>query len=128
MSFVHTWFPILFSDQFMDSIPIFKIFIFLVICRTIPTNTVINALGHSRILAVIGLLELAIHLIGSYLCLHWFGLFGIAYATIFAYSFEKLAGLIYLWWKKGIIITQLIPFNWWLFYSILLIVSYFING
>jgi O-antigen/teichoic acid export membrane protein len=128
MFFVHSWFPILFSEQFMDSIPIFKIFLFLVISRTIPTNAVINALGHSRILAVIGLLELAIHLIASYFGLHLFGLIGIAYATFFAYSFEKIAGLFYLWWKKGILITQLIPFYWWLFYSILLIVSYFING
>ncbi len=128
MSFVHSWYPILFSDQFIDSIPIFKIFLFLVICRTIPTNTVINALGHSRILAVIGLFELVIHLISSYLCLHWFGLVGIAYATFFAYSFEKLAGLFYLWWKMGILITQIIPFYWWLFYSILLIASYFIIG
>jgi O-antigen/teichoic acid export membrane protein len=127
MFFVHSWFPMLFSNQFMDSIPIFKIFLFLVICRTIPTNSVINALGHSRILAVISLLELVIHLIASYMGLHWFGLIGIAYATFLAYSFEKLAGLYYLWRKKGIILTQLIPFYWWLFYSILLIVSYFIN-
>lgn len=128
MSFVHSWFPILFSDQFIDSIPIFKIFLFLVICRTIPTNTVINALGHSRILAVFGFLELVIHFVASYLGLLWFGLIGIAYATFFAYSFEKLAGLFYLWWKKGILITQIIPFYWWLFYSILLIASYFISG
>lgn len=128
MFFVNSWFPVLFSDQFLESIPIFKIFLFLVILRTIPTNTVINALGHSRILAVIGLWELAIHLLLSYLGLIWFGLIGIAYATFFAYSFEKLAGLIYLWWKKEILITHLIPFYWWLFYSILLIVSYFING
>ncbi len=128
MSFVHIWFPILFSDQFIGSIPIFKIFLFLVICRTIPTNTVINALGHSQILAIFGLLELVIHLVASYLGLHWFGLIGIAYATFFAYSFEKLLGLFYLWWKKGILITQIIPFYWWLFYSILLIASYFIIG
>lgn len=128
MSFIHSWFPILFSDQFMDSIPIFKIFLFLVVCRTIPTNTIINAVGHSRIIAVIGLLELFIHLVASYLGLHWFGLIGIAYATFFAYSFEKLAGLFYLWWKKGILINQIIPFYWWLFYSILLIASYFISG
>jgi O-antigen/teichoic acid export membrane protein len=128
MFFVNSWFPVLFSDQFLESIPIFKIFLFLVIFRTIPTNTVINALGHSRILAVIGLWELAIHLLLSYLGLIWFGLVGIAYATFFAYSFEKLAGLIYLWWKKEILITHLIPFYWWLFYSILLIISYFING
>jgi len=126
MFFVHSWFPILFSNQFLDSIPIFKIFLFLVILRIIPTNTVINALGHSRILAVIGLLELVIHLLLSYFGLLWFGLVGIAYATIFAYSFEKLSGLLYLWWKKGIILSHLIPFYWWLFYSILLIVSYFI--
>ncbi len=128
MFFVNEWFPILFSDQFLDSIPIFKIFLFLVIFRIIPTNTVINALGQAQILAFIGLLELVIHLILSYIGLIWFGLIGIAYATFFAYSFEKLAGLIYLWWKKGIFITHLIPFYWWLFYSILLIISYFING
>ena len=128
MFFVRSWFHVLFSDQFVESIPIFKIFLFLVIFRIIPTNTVINALGHSRILAVIGLGELVIHFVASYLGLHWFGLIGIAYATFFAYSFEKLAGLIYLWWNRGILITHLIPFYWWVFYSILLIVSYFING
>lgn len=127
MFFVNNWFPILFSNQFLDSIPIFKTFLFLVILRIIPTNTVINAIGKARILAFIGISELVIHLILSYLGLVWFGLIGIAYATFFAYSFEKLSGLLYLWWEKGILLTQLIPFYWWLFYSILLIVSYFIN-
>jgi len=127
MFFINSWFPVLFSDQFLDSIPIFKIFLFLVVFRIIPTNTVINALGHARILAVIGFLELTIHLILSYFGLKWFGLIGIAYATFFAYSFEKLLGLFYLWWKKGVFITHLIPFYWWLFYSTLLIVSYFIS-
>jgi O-antigen/teichoic acid export membrane protein len=127
MFFINSWFPVLFSDQFLDSIPIFKIFLFLVVFRIIPTNTVINALGHARILAVIGFLELIIHLILSYFGLKWFGLIGIAYATFFAYSFEKLLGLFYLWWKKGVFITHLIPFYWWLFYSTLLIVSYFIS-
>jgi O-antigen/teichoic acid export membrane protein len=127
MFFINSWFPVLFSDQFLDSIPIFKIFLFLVVFRIIPTNTVINALGHARILAVIGFLELTIHLILTYFGLKWFGLIGIAYATFFAYSFEKLLGLFYLWWKKGVFITHLIPFYWWLFYSTLLIVSYFIS-
>lgn len=127
MFFVNNWFPLLFSNQFLDSIPIFKTFLFLVILRIIPTNTVINAIGKARILAFIGISELVIHLILSYLGLVWFGLIGIAYATFFAYSFEKLSGLLYLWWEKGILLTQLIPFYWWLFYSILLIVSYFIN-
>jgi O-antigen/teichoic acid export membrane protein len=127
MFFINSWFPVLFSEQFLDSIPIFKIFLFLVVFRIIPTNTVINALGHARILAVIGFLELTIHLILSYFGLKWFGLIGIAYATFFAYSFEKLLGLFYLCWKKGVFITHLIPFYWWLFYSTLLIVSYFIS-
>lgn len=125
---VQSWFPLLFSNQFMESIPIFKVFLFLIILRTIPTNTVINALGHAKILAIIGLSELVIHLICSYVGLHWFGLTGIAYATFLAYSFEKLAGLIYLWRKKGIFLGHLIPIHWWLFYSILLVVSYFIKG
>lgn len=100
MFFVRSWFAVLFSVQFVDSIPIFKVFLLLVIFRIIPTNTVINALGHSRIVAVIGLGELVFHFIASFLGLHWFGLIGMAYATFFAYSFEKLAGLIYLWWKR----------------------------
>lgn len=125
---VYHWFPLLFSDQFLESIPIFKVFLFLVICRTIPTNTVINALGHAKILAIIGLSELFIILTCSYVGLHWFGLVGIAYATFLAYFFEKLVGLIYLWWKKGILLSHLIPIYWWLFYSILLAVSYYING
>lgn len=122
------WFPLLFSDQFLESVPIFKVFLLLVVVRTIPTNTVINALGHAKILAIIGVSELFIHLTCSYVGLHWFGLTGIAYATFLAYSFEKLAGLLYLWWKKGIFLAHLIPIYWWLFYSILLVVSYFING
>lgn len=128
MFFVRSWFAVLFSVQFVDSIPIFKVFLLLVIFRIIPTNTVINALGHSRIVAVIGLGELVFHFIASFLGLHWFGLIGMAYATFFAYSFEKLAGLIYLWWKRGILLTQLIPFYWWVFYSLLLIVCYFFNS
>ena len=59
--------------------------------------------------------------------LKWFGLIGIAYATCMAYLFEKLAGLVFLWRSKKIILNDLIPIGWWLFYSILLIGGYFIR-
>lgn len=127
MIFVDKWFPFLFSNQFLESIPIFKIFLFLIILRIIPTNPVINAIGNAKILAFIGTLELIIHVCCSITGLKWFGLIGIAYATCVAYLFEKLAGLVFLWRSKKIILNDLIPIGWWLFYSILLIGSYFIR-
>jgi len=127
MLFVNIWFPLLFSSQFQESIPIIKIFLFLVILRIIPTNAVINALGNSKILAIIGLLELIVHICCSIIGLKWFGLIGIAYATCAAYFFEKLVGLVFLKWANKISMHHLLPFGWWLFYSILLIGSYFIN-
>lgn len=127
MFFVNIWFPLLFSALFQESIPIFKIFLFLVILRIIPTNAVINALGNSKTLAFIGLLELLVHICCSIIGLKWFGLIGIAYATCVAYFFEKLAGLVFLWWSNKIFIYHLIPLGWWLFYSLLLIGSYFIS-
>lgn len=127
MIYIDAWFPFIFSKQFQDSIPVFKIFLFLIILRIIPTNPVINALGKAKLLAIIGLLELIIHISCSFAGLKWFGLTGMAMATCVAYSFEKFSGLIILWRSKGILLNDLIPVRWWLFYSILLIGSYFIK-
>jgi O-antigen/teichoic acid export membrane protein len=126
--FVNLWFPLLFTHQFQDSIPIFKIFLLLVPLRLVPTNSVLNALGKSKILLIIGLTELLIQVFCSLLGLNFFGLIGMAFATLIAYIFEKLAGLMVLKYQHQISLDQMIPMKWWLFYTLLLIVSYFISS
>jgi O-antigen/teichoic acid export membrane protein len=127
MLWVDYWFPFLFSDQFEGSIPIFKIFLFLTSLRLIPTNPILNALGRSKIIAFISLAELVIHICCSVMGLKWFGLMGIAYATCIAYLFEKSAGIAILWRSNKVRLYDFLPVEWWLFYTVLLTVSYFIN-
>jgi len=126
--FVHYWFPLIFTNQFQDSIPIFKIFLLLVSLRIIPTNPVLNALGKSNQLAIIGLSELVIHVCCSMIGLRLFGLTGMAFATVIAHLFEKTAGLLILGRQHHISVNDIIPVRWWLFYTLLLVGSYFISG
>ncbi|MFK8004850.1 MAG: lipopolysaccharide biosynthesis protein [Saprospiraceae bacterium] len=119
------WFPKVFNPDFSESASIFNVFLLVIISRLIFPQTILIALGKTKMVLYISILETILNIILSIIFVQYFGLIGIAFGTVLAYLFEKIAIAIYLSFQHGIAFSKYTPTGWFLFYSTLLISAYF---
>lgn len=119
------WFPKVFNPDFLESASVFNVFLLVIISRLIFPQTILIALGKTKMVLYISILETILNIILSVIFVRYFGLVGIAFGTFLAYLFEKIAIAIYLFFQHDISFSKYTPVGWYLFYSILLTTSYF---
>jgi O-antigen/teichoic acid export membrane protein len=118
------WFPWVFSADFESSVGVFNVFLLILISRMLFPRTILIALNANRTVFYFSLLELGLNVVLGFLLVRPFGLLGIAWATVIAYTVDKLLLCFYLYRQFGIRPGQYTPVTWWSVYSLLLIVSY----
>jgi|GEM_PF-1099969 len=126
--FAPFWFPRLFSEQFYESAALFRLTGLLLIFRVLPTNAVLNALGHAKRLAFIGFVELLLSSMLAWILVPIIGLPGIPLAALIGLAWDKGAGLFWLWRQHGIGLKDIIPWQWWVFYIFLLGAAFLSGG
>jgi O-antigen/teichoic acid export membrane protein len=109
-----------YSPAFLASAGIFNAFMLLSISRLIFPQTVLMALMKNRTLLIFNSIEWIVNLVLDFVFLHYFGLIGIAYATVIAYFLEKVIEIIYLS-HIGYKPSDYIPLKTWSFYAIVTI-------
>ncbi len=118
-------FPVVFNAQFQGSAVVFNIFLLFIVSRILFPQTILNAIGKYNIILLSSVFEI---IIGVGLSLYWvntrLGMEGVAIATVIAYLFDKLFLMSYLALKLKISPSKYISFGWYLFYIILLAVSF----
>jgi O-antigen/teichoic acid export membrane protein len=119
------WFPKVFNPDFLESASVFNVFLLVIISRFIFPQTILIALGKTKMILYISILETILNIILSVIFVQHFGLVGIAFGTFLAYLFEKVAIAIYLFFQYDISFSKYTPVGWYLFYSLLLATSYF---
>ena len=119
------WFPLVFNADFEGSAEIFNVFLLVIISRLVFPQTILMALKETKIILGISILELLLNVVLSILLVQKFGLIGIAFGTVAAFWFEKIAIAIYLHFKHEISFENYTPVGWFLGYSFLLVLSYF---
>ncbi len=119
------WFPRLFSEAFAPSVPVFNVFLLLVINRLVFPRTVLMALQDNSVLLWIALAELAGNAVLSYWLVRSLGLAGIALGTVLAYSLGKAVMCWYLYRRHGIGVTRYTDVRLLAGYSVLLLTAFF---
>jgi O-antigen/teichoic acid export membrane protein len=104
-----------YGNAYTPSSVIFDIMLLLVVSRFIFSNSILLGLGMDKIQFKVTCIELAINVILSVVLAYFWGIYGVAVATVIAYFFEKMLLAIYLYRKKQIRPT--------LYTSLILIVS-----
>lgn len=123
-----TWFyPMVFNKNFVASVPVFNIYLLLIISRLVFPQTLVMALKNTKIIFFISLAEITVNVVASYLLMLKFGLIGIAYGTIIAFAVEKLLLVVYLYAFKNVNPGKYIPIKTWSLYCILLLLCYYIS-
>lgn len=119
----HWWFPKLFNSAFAASAPIFDVFILTTVSRLVFARTVLIALQENRMVFYLSVVELAFNIILGFALVKAFGLLGVAWATVAAYTLEKTMLAAYLYRKHRISPAAYTPLNWLAVYSLLLLFS-----
>jgi O-antigen/teichoic acid export membrane protein len=118
-------FPVVFNPQFQQSALVFNIFLLLIASRILFPQTILNALGKYNIILLFSVIEI---IIGVGLSMYWIntrlGMYGVALATVVTYLLNKLFLMSYLAIKLKIPPAKYISIEWYLFYVVVLILSF----
>lgn len=117
MILAHPLFPILFNDGFSESATIFNIYLLLVSSRLMFPQTVLIGMNLTRPLLTASLIELTLNVAASLILVRFFGIAGIAAATVIAFAFEKLYLAAMVRQHLGIRSSSYIPWRMTLAYS-----------
>ena len=120
-------FPLIFNADFSKSVPVFQVYLFVIISRLVFSSTLMIGLKANSTLTWIGGLELLVNIGCSFYLGQKLGLVGIALGTLIAFSFEKVMQCIYLSRKHGISPKEYLDFRWFFGYSALLLCAFLLS-
>jgi O-antigen/teichoic acid export membrane protein len=117
------WYPILFNNQFLESIPFFLVSSLLIISRCIFPQTILQANRATKVIMYISIIELVLNIILSIYFLTIYGAIGVLYGTLISFTIEKILLSIYVKIKLRIDIKSYIPIGLYTFYILILLGS-----
>ncbi len=117
---------LVFNYEFEQSHTIFNIYLLLLSSRLIFTNSILIGLKQNKILFIVSIAELMVNVVSSLILLQYLGFKGVAYGTIIAYFFEKLALVTVIYRKNKIKISEYLPIGMLAVFSFLLFSCYFL--
>ena len=120
------YFPLVFNTDFAAAAPLFQISLLIALSRVLLPNSILLALQQSRMIFYTGIAELAVKVILGVLMLYWAGLPGLMWSMVLACWFEKIVLGWYLHRYSGISVQQWLPLRWYVFYIILVGVTFWL--
>ncbi len=120
-------FPIVFRPEFTKSALVFNIYLLILISRVLFPQTILIGKQQTGIILWISIVELLINILLSILFIQYFGLAGVAFATVIACLFDKVALAVYLKSKFGIGIGQYLDVRLYGLYSLALIGAFIVS-
>lgn len=117
-------YPRLFTPEFQRSADVFMIYLLLIIPRLVFPQTIVIGRRKTNITLIVAAVEIAINIPLSLLLIKPYGVVGVALATFFVYSLEKLFLIFYVWKKMKISPAQYIPIARWLIFSAILVLLF----
>ncbi|MDA3953561.1 MAG: polysaccharide biosynthesis C-terminal domain-containing protein [Bacteroidales bacterium] len=110
----------IFSPEFTRSADIFVIYILAIVSRLLFPHTIIIGLKKGKVLFIASIFELIANIFLSIYLVQFYGVVGVALATVIVYFISKIGLIIYNHIKLGINPLDYIPVKWYVFYSFML--------
>lgn len=117
-------FPRIFTQDYAFSAKIFNVYLLLVISRLLFPQTILIGLQRTKDFLWVSAIEIFLNVALSILFIHWFGVIGVAYATIIANPAEKIILMSLVKVKLKIPISDYVPGKVYGFYSIFVLIIY----
>jgi len=120
-------FTMIFGNDFLESAYVFNFYVLLVISRLIFPQTILIGLEKTRINLISACIEIVINIGLSLWLVNIWGYVGVAFATVIAYSFDKLFLITYVKFKLNIGLNKYLNIKHWAIGSIAVVVCFFIG-
>jgi O-antigen/teichoic acid export membrane protein len=117
-------YPRVFNENFSDSAGIFNIYLLLIISRLLFPHSILIGLKRTRIIMYASAAELVVNIGLSILFIGYWGIEGVAYATLIAYALQKAIWIVYNKRQLQINASSYIPLGLFAGYSVLVVVVY----
>lgn len=121
-------FPLLYNTEYAGSADVFAIYLLLVISRLLFPQSILLAYEKTRILMYISFLELVMNVGLSLIFIQLWGIQGVAWATVAAYFFERLALMIYVRVNLGFPPAQYVDLKKHLLWTAAVLVAYIFSS
>jgi len=121
-------FKFFYNSSFSDSALVFNIYMLILITRLIMPQVIITARHNNYFLLLCGTIEFTANVLVSLLLVKSYGLYGIAVGTVVGNLIQKLALCLFVRKKYRIPFSDYIPIRTIVFYSVSLLVSFWLSG
>lgn len=111
-------YPWLFKPEFIESAVIFNIYLLLLISRLLFPQAILIGMQKTKLIFGTAFLEMLINVSLSIILIQWFGLEGVAFATVIASLADKLILAYFVRKTLGISIVKYLNIGWYLAYSV----------
>lgn len=126
MLLISNWiYPIIYNANFAESAKVFNIYLLLIVSRLMFPQTILIGLKRTNTILYAAFFEIIVNVLSSLILVYYFGIIGVAYATVIAYLFEKIFLAISVQ-KMGISIKSYVPLKLYAIYTIAMICVYVI--
>lgn len=112
-----------YTEAYVDAFYIFNIYLLLILSRIVFPQTILLGLQKNVTLLKLSVVEWILNLTFNFTLLYFWGMYGVALATVLSFLSEKVLQSIVLA-RQGIKPSQYIPIKTWLIYSILTVCSF----
>ena len=116
-----------YDSSYIISARIFNVYLLIICSRILLPQVLIYAKHDNKILMWVGILELVINLVLSILLLQYFGLLGLAFATVIAYMVQKIILVYYTQNKYDIQLSSYLNIKKYIIFSILLYTCFVVS-
>ncbi|WP_319229727.1 polysaccharide biosynthesis C-terminal domain-containing protein [Draconibacterium orientale] len=117
-------YPRIFNPDFADSAAILNIYLLLIISRLIFPHTLLIGLKKTKVVMYASMAELLINIVLSVIFIQYWGIEGVAFATLIAYGVQKIIWVIYNKTVLNIAVREYIPISIWAIYSLLTLLAF----
>lgn len=117
-------FTTVYSEEYLVSAQVFSIYLLIISSRILLPQVILYANHKNTVLMWVALLEIIINVSFSLILMQYFGLLGIAFATVLAYLVQKIVLIIYNKKILKVPLKDYIDIRLYFLYSILLYLTF----
>ncbi len=122
----HWLFPVVFNASFAESATVFNVYLLLIVSRLLFPQTILIGLKKTGFILVVSVFELVLNVLLSLILVRYWGVDGVAWATVIAYLSEKLMLSYLVYSNLNISLSKYQNISSHLIYSLLLLLLFYL--
>jgi O-antigen/teichoic acid export membrane protein len=121
-------FPIVYNTEFKQSAFIFNIYLLILTSRVLLPQAYNFALHQHKVIVWTSILEIIFNVLLSLWWVQYWGVYGLAMATVVAYFIQKILLVLYNSRINHIPLQQYLPIKWYIIYVSVMVVAFLISN